>query len=255
MLLNVKMGDLLRSDGYYFDKKVKKILVIGQTPPPFAGQAMMIQRLVNANYPDIEIHHVRMAFSGNAKTIGRFRFRKIFHMFYIVSAALRLRLKHKISALYYPPAGPNLVPILRDLFILSLVRPFFRKTVFHFRAAGISDYLNERSWLKRLAKYVYQTPDISIQLSNLNPADGEYFDLSKRIEKVMSYLNRRIPTLGKKVELVNDISPNIKIRANGTLLSWAIENLIRNSIDSIDVDLLNFILLFQQFFNVCYKTC
>ena len=64
----------------------------------------------------------------------------------------------------------------------------------------------------------------------------EYFDLSKRIEKVMSYLNRRIPTLGKKVELVNDISPNIKIRANGTLLSWAIENLIRNSIDSIDVE-------------------
>ena len=64
----------------------------------------------------------------------------------------------------------------------------------------------------------------------------EYFDLSKRIEKVMSYLNRRIPTLGKKVELVNDISPNIKIMANGTLLSWAIENLIRNSIDSIDVE-------------------
>ena len=64
----------------------------------------------------------------------------------------------------------------------------------------------------------------------------EYFDLSKRIEKVMSYLNRRIPTLGKKVELVNDISPNIKIMANGTLLSWAIENLIRNSIDSIGVE-------------------
>jgi len=64
----------------------------------------------------------------------------------------------------------------------------------------------------------------------------EYFNLSKRIEKVMSYLNRRIPTLGKKVELVNDISPNIKIMANGTLLSWAIENLIRNSIDSIDVE-------------------
>ena len=62
----------------------------------------------------------------------------------------------------------------------------------------------------------------------------EYFDLSERVEKVLSYLNRRIPTLGKKVELVNDITPDIKIRANGTLISWAIENLIRNSIDCID---------------------
>ena len=61
----------------------------------------------------------------------------------------------------------------------------------------------------------------------------EFFDLSKRIESVLSYLNRRIPTLGKKVELVNDIDPDIKIMANGTLISWTIENLIRNSIDSI----------------------
>ena len=61
----------------------------------------------------------------------------------------------------------------------------------------------------------------------------EFFDLSKRIEGVLFYLNRRIPTLGKKVDLVNDIDPEIKIMANGTLISWTIENLIRNSIDSI----------------------
>ena len=61
----------------------------------------------------------------------------------------------------------------------------------------------------------------------------EFFDLSKRIENVLFYLNRRIPTLGKKVDLVNDIDPDIKIMANGTLISWTIENLIRNSIDSI----------------------
>ena len=60
-----------------------------------------------------------------------------------------------------------------------------------------------------------------------------FFDLSKRIEGVLSYLNRRIPTLGKKVDLVNDIDQDIKIMANGTLISWTIENLIRNSIDSI----------------------
>ncbi len=65
-----------------------------------------------------------------------------------------------------------------------------------------------------------------------NP-EMEYFDLSKRVEGVLDYLSRRIPTLGKKVELINDIDSDIEIKANGTLISWAIENLIRNSIDSI----------------------
>ena len=64
----------------------------------------------------------------------------------------------------------------------------------------------------------------------------EYFDLSKKVENVLSYLKRRIPTLDKKVELVNNIEPDIDIMANGTLLSWAIENLIKNSIDSISGD-------------------
>ena len=66
--------------------------------------------------------------------------------------------------------------------------------------------------------------------------DMEYFDLSKKVENVLDYLNRRIPTLEKKVKLVNDIEPDIDIMANGTLLSWAIENLIKNSIDSISGD-------------------
>jgi len=65
-----------------------------------------------------------------------------------------------------------------------------------------------------------------------NP-EMEYFDLSERVEAVLDYLSRRIPTLGKKVELINDIDSDIEIKANGTLISWAIENLIRNSIDSI----------------------
>ena len=64
----------------------------------------------------------------------------------------------------------------------------------------------------------------------------EYFDLSNKVENVLTYLKRRIPTLGKKVELVNDIEPDIEMKANGTLLSWAIENLIKNSIDSISGD-------------------
>ena len=65
-------------------------------------------------------------------------------------------------------------------------------------------------------------------------SDFEEFDLSIRIEKIITYLRKRLPSLGKTVELVNDIEPGIIIFANGSLLAWSIENIIRNGIDSIN---------------------
>jgi signal transduction histidine kinase len=64
--------------------------------------------------------------------------------------------------------------------------------------------------------------------------DFEELDLSERVQRVVDYLAKRMPSLGKKVELINDIQPGIIINANGSLLAWSIENLIRNGIDAID---------------------
>ena len=65
-------------------------------------------------------------------------------------------------------------------------------------------------------------------------SDIEEFDLSERIERIVTYLNKRLPSLGTKVALVNDIEPGIMIEANGSLLAWSIENIIRNGVDAID---------------------
>ena len=62
----------------------------------------------------------------------------------------------------------------------------------------------------------------------------EIFDLSERIKVTLAYLKKRMPSLGGNVKLINNIDGGIQIRANGTLISWAIENLIRNAIDSIN---------------------
>lgn len=50
-------------------------------------------------------------------------------------------------------------------------------------------------------------------------SDLEELDLSERIERVCNYLQKRMPTLGKKVDLINDIQPGITITANGSLFS------------------------------------
>ena len=35
---------------------MKKILVVGQIPPPYGGQAVMIEHLINCKYQNVEIY-------------------------------------------------------------------------------------------------------------------------------------------------------------------------------------------------------
>jgi len=53
------------------------------------------------------------------------------------------------------------------------------------------------------------------------------------IKGVINYLNRRLSSDKLKIEIEHKISPEVKIEANETLLSWAIENVIKNGLDSI----------------------
>ena len=61
----------------------KKILIVGQTPPPYGGQAMMIKYMLDAEYKDISLYHVRMCFSRDFNDRGKFSLYKILHIFVI----------------------------------------------------------------------------------------------------------------------------------------------------------------------------
>jgi signal transduction histidine kinase len=61
----------------------------------------------------------------------------------------------------------------------------------------------------------------------------EETDLSELVKTVVDYLEKRLPTKGKSLKLVNEITSKTNIYANITLLSWAIENIIKNGIDAI----------------------
>jgi nucleoside-diphosphate-sugar epimerase/glycosyltransferase involved in cell wall biosynthesis len=157
-----------------------KILVVGVTPPPYGGQHMMTERLIKANFENLKIYHVKMAFSQSMAVVGRFKLYKVIHMFTIVVQALYSRFKNDVHTLYYMPGGSNAAPVLRDIFILFFLRLFFKKTIFHFRAAGVSEIVaNQPYLLKKMAQFVYHAPDLAIHLSSLNPNDGGYFKAKK----------------------------------------------------------------------------
>jgi glycosyltransferase involved in cell wall biosynthesis len=153
---------------------------VGQTPPPFHGQAVIIHFQMNAKYEYLNMYLVRMHYSNSIESVGKFQTGKVVHLVYLIIKTIYMRYKHNIEYIRYHVASPNLIPIVRDLFFLSATRLFFKKVIFEFNAAGISNFLESHSKLLRLiAKVIYHRPDGAIIRSNLNPPDADYFQAKK----------------------------------------------------------------------------
>ncbi|OJJ18254.1 hypothetical protein BKI52_25875 [marine bacterium AO1-C] len=152
---------------------MKKILIVGQTPPPFGGQAVMIEKMLGFSYDKIKLYHIRMSFSGEMDEIGKFKLKKVFHLFYIIYKIILFRLKYNIKTLYYPPAGPDKVPVIRDIIILLCTRWLFKTIIFHFHAGGLASLYPKLSPIyKFFFRKAYFYPEISIRSSEKNPDDA-----------------------------------------------------------------------------------
>ena len=159
-----------------------KVLFVGQTPPPYGGQAIMQQVMLEKDYRRIEFLHVRMAFSKEMDEVGRFSVKKIFHLFSVIFQIIKLRIQHNIQILYYPPAGPNRIPVYRDMVILLATRWLFKKTIFHFHAGGISECYQKLSAVEQMFfRLAYFQVDLSIRLSELSPPDGDFMECKKEV--------------------------------------------------------------------------
>lgn len=161
---------------------MKKILVVGQTPPPYGGQSLMIDYMLNGKYKGIKLYHVRMCFSKEMNERGNFSLYKISHVFSVIFKVFYLKIKYNINILYYPPSNSPRVSIYRDVFILFFTRILFKKTIYHFHAAGISEELPKmKTWKRKLFYWVLKKPDLAISNSEFNPADGEFLQAKKTV--------------------------------------------------------------------------
>jgi glycosyltransferase involved in cell wall biosynthesis len=159
---------------------MKKILVVGQTPPPYHGQALSTERFLNGSYKSIDLFHVRMSFSETIDEIGKFKIQKIKELFRLITSIIFNKYKFSIPILYYMPACSGRLPFYRDVVILITTRWLFKTTVFHFRSAGIEDVYKHLTGIERiLFRMVYFEPDLAIQLSEYNPPDGEFIKAKK----------------------------------------------------------------------------
>lgn len=149
------------------------VYVLGQTPPPFGGQSVMIQAFLDGKYPGFRLIHIPMQFSRSMSQVGKLRLTKVVELGRVIARSLLARRRYGNGILYYPPASPNLVPVLRDTVLLMIIRPFFVHTIFHFHAAGLGDFLARVPMpLRYLCNMVYRNPSIAIQLSTESEPDG-----------------------------------------------------------------------------------
>src|SRR5687768_7943222 len=156
-----------------------KVVVFAQTPPPLHGQSYMVELLLSglaANDYGIEIFHVNAQFATTATDIGKFRIGKVFRLFNYCVKAIFLRFRHGARNLYYVPTPPVRTPLYRDWIILLLLRPFFRRIIFHWHAAGLGEWIETLpKWMQRMTRLALGRADLSISLGRFNENDAAIF--------------------------------------------------------------------------------
>lgn len=138
---------------------------MGQTPPPWHGQAVATQILFDHDWPGFEVHRLRMEFSEEMVEVGRFQWKKIRLLYQLIQKARKILRENPDCILFYPPASAKWVPFLRDVIFLASVRSLAGGTVFIYHASGLPVFAS-KSWFRRvLARLAYFRADVSLEVA------------------------------------------------------------------------------------------
>src|SRR4029450_7891110 len=143
------------------------------------------------------LHHL---YSSGPEDTGRARAGKLFLALRYCIQALYWRFRFGLECLYYVPAFPRRAPIYRDWIVLGLCRPFFKKTIYHWDAVGLGEWISRdaQPWERWLTQRVVGAPDLSIVLRPYNKADAQRLG-SKRIEVVPNGIPDPCPRFAAEV--------------------------------------------------------
>src|SRR5437588_11639573 len=171
-----------------------KLLVFAHTPPPHHGQSYMVQLMlagfggdrrkgprpepVNSasnGGPEIACYHVNARLSNKLEDIGNLRFGKLLLLLGYCLRAIWYRFRYGVTNFYYVPAPGKRSALYRDWMVMLVCRPFFKRVILHWHAAGLGKWLetvvNMRS--RALTYRAMKQVDLSIVLSRYNRADAE----------------------------------------------------------------------------------
>lgn len=151
------------------------ILLIGQIPPPYHGQSIMIEKICNHSFEKVKLTVIRMKFSDNLSSVGKFKLRKILQLIHLLINITMVLVFKRIDGVYYPPAGHSRIPVFRDIIILHLLKLSAKPLIFHYHALGLKDfYESSGRLLQFLIRRTYSSVDHCICLSKKNIPEVEF---------------------------------------------------------------------------------
>jgi glycosyltransferase involved in cell wall biosynthesis len=133
----------------------------------------------------LQCYHVNARFSQSLENIGEFQAKKLMLVLFFCLEAIWCRFRYGVTNFYYIPAPGKSVAVYRDWLVMFLCRPFFKRIILHWHAAGLAKWL-ETSVQMRTRSMTYRQfkqADLSIVISNYNVADAEKLR-AKRIRVV-----------------------------------------------------------------------
>jgi glycosyltransferase involved in cell wall biosynthesis len=177
-----------------------KLLVFAHIPPPHHGQSYMVKLMLDGFGGDarrhptpgpqaarlgIECYHVNARFSKTLEDVGTFQGTKLFLIMFYCFQAIWCRFRYGVENFYYVPAPGKRVALYRDWLVMFLCRPFFKRVILHWHAAGLAKWLETSVQIRsRAATYrLFRPVDLSIVLSRYNVADARKL-LSRHISLV-----------------------------------------------------------------------
>jgi glycosyltransferase involved in cell wall biosynthesis len=148
---------------------------MGQTPPPWHGQAVATQILFDHEWPDFEVLRLRMEFSEEMLEVGRFQWKKIRHLYQLILKARKILQQNPGCVLFYPPASAKWIPFLRDLVFLAFVRHLAGSTVFIYHASGLPVFVRAGWIRKQFGCYVYRNAEVALEVAQEEVSPHEVF--------------------------------------------------------------------------------
>jgi glycosyltransferase involved in cell wall biosynthesis len=127
----------------------------GVVPPPFHGQGIATKALFDADLTPIRKHLVEIRSSERIDDVGKPSASKVFGLAGVIFSILRQRFQNSAKVFYYTAGSGAWVPFVRDLLILGICRPFFKRTVIHYHSGNVVDFLKGSSIAGKLGKWIY----------------------------------------------------------------------------------------------------
>ncbi len=167
-----------------------KLLVFAHTPPPHHGQSYMVQYMLNGFGGDrrkkpsrlqepnpfgVECYHVNARMSKTLEDIGEIQSIKLLRLFLFCLQAIWCRFRYGVENFYYVPAPGKRAALYRDWLVMFVCRPFFRRIILHWHAAGLAKWLETSVQIRTraLTFHAFKRPALSVVISKYNVADAE----------------------------------------------------------------------------------